>query len=212
MESLQRKTLWVALVDDDEPVRDSMRWLLEANGFQARAFATADEFLAALPLEDLGCIVLDVRMPGMGGIELHDELLRRELDTPVLFVTGHGDVPMAVARMKGGAVDFLEKPFNDAQMCKLVRQCLDRAEAKQVAQDLRTTVNTRLERLTGRERQVLDLIVAGRLNKQIADDLTISIKTVEAHRANIMDKLNARSMADLMKIALHAAEIPREGA
>ena len=189
-----------------------MRWLLEANGFQARAFATADEFLAALPLEDLGCIVLDVRMPGMGGIELHDELLRRELDTPVLFITGHGDVPMAVARMKSGAVDFLEKPFNDTQMCKLVRQCLDRAEAKQAAQDLRTTVNTRLERLTGRERQVLDLIVAGRLNKQIADDLTISIKTVEAHRANIMDKLNARSMADLMKIALQAPEIPREGA
>jgi two-component system, LuxR family, response regulator TtrR len=212
MESLQKKTLWVALVDDDEPVRDSMRWLLEANGFQARAFATADEFLAALPLEDLGCIVLDVRMPGMGGIELHDELLRREFDIPVLFVTGHGDVPMAVARMKSGAVDFLEKPFNDTQMCKLVRQCLDRAEDKQAAQELRTNVNTRLERLTGRERQVLDLIVAGRLNKQIADDLTISIKTVEAHRANIMDKLNARSMADLMKIALHAAEIPREGA
>jgi two-component system, LuxR family, response regulator TtrR len=206
------KTLWVALVDDDEPVRDSLRWLLEANGFSARAFASADEFLAALPLDDLGCIVLDVRMPGMGGIELHDELLRRALEIPVLFVTGHGDVPMAVARMKSGAVDFLEKPFNDAQMCKVVRKCLDRAEAQQTALALRVQVNARLERLTARERQVLELIVAGRLNKQIADDLSISIKTVEAHRANIMDKLNARTMADLMRIALQASEAPRQGA
>ncbi len=206
MENSPKRPLCVALVDDDEPVRDSMRWLLEANGFAARAFASAQEFLAALPLADLGCIVLDVRMPGMGGIELHDELLRRQLDTPVLFITGHGDVPMAVSRMKSGAVDFLEKPFNDAQMCALVKRCLDRAETMQQAQIQRESVDLKLERLTGREQQVLGLIVAGRLNKQIADDLSISIKTVEAHRANIMDKLSARTMADLMKIALLVAD------
>ena len=188
-----------------------MRWLLEANGFAARTYSSAEEFLAALPAEELGCIVLDVRMPGMGGIELHDELLRRQIETPVLFITGHGDVPMAVFRMKSGAVDFLEKPFNDAQMCLLIQQCLDRAEAKQLAQEQRESANQKLERLTGREQQVLELIVSGRLNKQIADDLSISIKTVEAHRANIMAKLSARSMADLMKIALQVGDSAREG-
>ncbi len=198
----------VYIVDDDEAVRDSLQWLLEANGFRARAFASAEEFLAMLQAgpgpAPICCLVLDVRMPGMTGPELHDELLRNGHSIPLIFITGHGDVPMAVASMKKGAVDFLEKPFNDAQLCALVRQSLERASRAYEQGSAERAATERLERLTARERQVLDLIVAGRLNKQIADDLGISIKTVEAHRANIMDKLDTRTMADLMKTALRA--------
>ncbi len=194
----------VFVVDDDEAVRDSLRWLLEANGFRVRAFASAEQFLADWRAEMTGCLVLDVRMPGMSGMELHDELLRRGAALPLIFITGHGDVPMAVASMKKGASDFLEKPFNDEQLCGMVRQALARARERHDAQLAGRQAQERLERLTSRERQVLDLIVAGRLNKQIADDLSISIKTVEAHRANIMEKLGARTMADLMKTALKA--------
>ena len=198
----------VYIVDDDEAVRDSLQWLLEANGFGARSFASAEDFHAMLRSGSgpapVSCLVLDVRMPGMTGPELHDELVRSGYRLPLIFITGHGDVPMAVASMKKGAVDFLEKPFNDAQLCALVRQSLENASRAFEQGSAERAASERLERLTARERQVLDLIVAGRLNKQIADDLGISSKTVEAHRANIMDKLDTRTMADLMKTALRA--------
>ena len=195
----------VHVVDDDEAVRDSMRWLLEANGFQVRAFESAEAFLAAGPPRDpIACVLLDVRMPGLSGLALHDELIRRGSMMPVVFITGHGDVPMAVETMKKGAVDFLQKPFSDERLCALVRECLDRsADEHRQACDARE-LEDRIERLTSRERQVLERIVAGRLNKQVADDLGISIKTVEAHRANIMENLLARSMAELMRIAIRA--------
>ncbi len=195
----------VFVVDDDEAVRDSLRWLLEANGFRVRPFASAEQFLSDWRPDLAGCLVVDVRMPGMSGLELHDELLRRGSSLPLIFITGHGDVPMAVSSMKKGAADFLEKPFNDEQLCSLVRQALERARERQESEVAGRIAQERIERLTTRERQVLDLIVAGRLNKQIADDLSISIKTVEAHRANIMEKLGARTMADLMKTALRAS-------
>ena len=195
---------WVYVVDDDEAVRDSLRWLLEANGFRVQAFASAEDFLADPARDQTGCLVLDVRMPGMSGLELHDVLRARGSSLPLVFITGHGDVQMAVASMKKGAADFLEKPFSDEQLCTLVRQCLDRARQEQASDAAERDAADRLERLTARERQVLDLIVAGRLNKQIADDLNISIKTVEAHRANIMTKVGARTMADLMRVALRA--------
>ena len=197
----------VYVVDDDEAVRDSLGWLLEANGFAVRSFASAEDFLAHITGErtpGVSCLVADVRMPGMSGLELHDEMLRKGLEIPLIFITGHGDVPMAVASMKKGAADFLEKPFNDEQLCALVRDCLLRATIRQRTSAEDRRASERIEKLTQRERQVLELIVAGRLNKQIADDLSISIKTVEAHRANIMDKLGARTMADLMKTALRA--------
>ena len=203
----------VHVVDDDEAVRDSLRWLLEANGFQAVAYDSAEAFLQtaaqSLSRNPVACLILDVRMPGMSGLELQEELLRRGLTMPLVFITGHGDVPMAVSSMKRGAVDFLEKPFHDANLCATVRECLARSAAQQRGDEAGRQALTRLERLTQRERQVLGLIVAGRLNKQIADDLGISIKTVEAHRANIMDKLAARTMADLMKTALLADGGPR---
>ncbi len=202
-ESPDRRGGLVYVVDDDEAVRDSTRWLLEANGFEVSTFASAEEFLSKLPdPEPIACLLLDVRMPGMSGLELHEELSRRGSTLPVIFVTGHGDVPMAVSRMKKGAYDFLEKPFSDTQLRELVTDCLSRAEALADTRRGDRDASERVERLTVRERQVLELIVAGRLNKQIADDLGISIKTVEAHRANIMDKLGARTMADLMRIAL----------
>ena len=205
----------VYVVDDDEAVRDSLRWLLEANGFTAVAYDSAEAFLrtaAASAMRDpAACLILDVRMPGMSGLELHEELLRRDINLPLIFITGHGDVPMAVSSMKRGAVDFLEKPFNDAHLCSIVRNCLARSAAQQRDSEAERQAQERLERLTQRERQVLVLIVAGRLNKQIADDLSISIKTVEAHRANIMDKLAARTMADLMKTALLAENAVRGG-
>ncbi len=195
----------VHVVDDDEAVRDSMRWLLEANGFEVRCHASAEAFLAADALsEPVGCLVLDVRMPGLSGLALQEEMLRRGSTLPVIFVTGHGDVPMAVDTMKKGAADFLQKPFSDERLCALVRDCLSRAaDSHKEALDARE-LDDRMERLTARERQVLERIVAGRLNKQIADDLGISIKTVEAHRSNIMEKLVARSMAELMRIAIRA--------
>jgi two-component system response regulator TtrR len=194
----------VYVVDDDEAVRDSLRWLLEGNGFGVRPLASAEAFLQTYDPASHACLVLDVRMNGMSGIELHDELLRRGHDLPLIFMTGHGDVPMAVSRMKLGAVDFLEKPFDDQQLCRLVAVALDKAVARRDEVDQRERNQTLLARLTPRERQVLDLIAAGRLNKQIADDLSISIKTVEAHRANIMDKFEVRTMADLMRRFLTA--------
>lgn len=196
----------VYVVDDDEAVRDSTRWLLEANGFEVQTFASADGFLAHWHQpEPIACLLLDVRMPGMSGLELHEELVRRGSTLPLIFVTGHGDVPMAVSRMKKGAYDFLEKPFGEEQLLRLVHESLREARAIAETRDADQDAQERLERLTAREHQVLERIVAGRLNKQIADDLGISIKTVEAHRANIMDKLDVRTMADLMRIALRGA-------
>ena len=194
----------VYLVDDDEAVLDSLRWLLEGNGFGVRTYPSAEAFLQAYDPEPFACLVLDVRMNGMSGIELHDELLRRGQDLPLIFMTGHGDVPMAVARMKLGAVDFLEKPFDDQQLRRTVAAALEHAVARRSEVHQREHNQTLLARLTPRERQVLDLIASGRLNTQIADDLSISIKTVEAHRANIMDKFEVRHGADLMRKFLAA--------
>ncbi|CAM8646429.1 TtrR Response regulator [Burkholderiales bacterium] len=199
----------VFVVDDDEAVRDSLRWLLEGNGFRVAAFESAERFLAylgAMPAGP-GCLILDVRMPGMTGTELHDELLRRNVALPIIFITGHGSVPMAVESMKKGAIDFLEKPFNDEQLCALTAKALEKARGESERVQEAQRAQELVSRLTPREAQVLERIVAGRLNKQIADDLNISIKTVEAHRANIMDKIEARTMADLMKTAL-AASVP----
>jgi two-component system, LuxR family, response regulator TtrR len=181
----------VFIIDDDEAVRDSLRWLLDANGFSTFAYPSAESFLTDYTPDLAGCVVADVRMPGMSGSELQEEIKRRGWPVPIILITGHGDVPMAVASIKKGAYDFIEKPFNDEAICSIVRAALA------------STTNPLLAKLTGRETQVLDRIVAGRLNKQIADDLSISIKTVEAHRANIMEKVGAKSMADLMKVALN---------
>jgi FixJ family two-component response regulator len=149
-------------------------------------------------------LILDVRMSGMSGLELQERLIAENASLPIIFVTGHGDVPMAVSTMKKGAMDFIEKPFDEAELRKLVERMLDKARSESSTVQQQRAAAERLGKLTAREHQVLERIIAGRLNKQIADDLGISIKTVEAHRANIMEKLNANTVADLLKIALGA--------
>ncbi|CAM4089087.1 response regulator transcription factor [Kerstersia similis] len=193
----------VYIVDDDEAVRDSLRWLLEANGYRVTAFDNAEVFLSQYDPGQLAVLIADVRMPGMSGLELQEQLLARKAPIPIIFITGHGDVPMAVASMKKGAADFLEKPFNESDLRQIVGRMLDQAAERHDQVQTRRNREAMLGRLTAREQQVLERIVAGRLNKQIADDLGISIKTVEAHRANIMEKLQVTTVADLMKVALN---------
>jgi len=195
----------VYVVDDDEAVRDSLTWLLESNGYTVRCHASAERFLQSLQNTDkstISCLILDVRMPGMSGLELQERLISENLPMPISFITGHGDVSMAVSTMKRGAVDFIEKPFKENELCALVERMLTKARVDFAQADQRKNTQSLLSKLTGRERQVLERIVAGRLNKQIADDLSISIKTVEAHRANIMEKLNVNTVADLLRLAL----------
>ncbi|WP_374624071.1 response regulator transcription factor [Pandoraea sp.] len=198
--NIEQETVFV--VDDDEAVRDSLRWLLEANGYHVRGFASAEEFLSHYNGHQLGCLILDVRMPGMSGLELQEKLVENKFNIPIIFVTGHGDVPMAVDTMKKGAMDFIEKPFDEAELRSQVERMLSKARQDASSQREQQAAEDLLSKLTSREHQVLERIIAGRLNKQIADDLGISIKTVEAHRANIMEKLNVNTVADLLRLAL----------
>ncbi|MCZ2496516.1 response regulator [Xylophilus sp. Kf1] len=200
--SLIPKKGTVYVVDDDEAVRDSVQWLLEGKDFRVRCFESAESFLSRYDPREIACLVVDIRMGGMSGIELQDRLIERKSPLPIVFITGHGDVPMAVDTMKKGALDFIQKPFKEDELVALVERMLERAKEVFADSQHAASRDALLAKLTSREAQVLERIVAGRLNKQIADDLGISIKTVEAHRANIMEKLNANTVADLLKIAL----------
>jgi len=200
--SLIPKKGTVYVVDDDEAVRDSLQWLLEGKDYRVRCFESAESFLSRYDAREVACLIVDIRMGGMTGLELQSRLIEVGSPLPIVFITGHGDVPMAVDSMKKGAMDFILKPFKEDQLVALVERMLD--QAKDSFADFQSAASREalMARLTLRETQVLERIVAGRLNKQIADDLGISIKTVEAHRANIMEKLNANTVADLLKIAL----------
>ena len=200
--SLIPKRGTVYVVDDDEAVRDSVQWLLEGQDFRVRSFESSEVFLARYDPREVACLIVDIRMDGMSGLELQDRLIERNSLLPIAFITGHGDVPLAVDTMKKGALDFIQKPFNEQQLVPLVERMLEQARANFAEHQQAASRDALLSKLTGREAQVLERIVAGRLNKQIADDLGISIKTVEAHRANIMEKLGANTVADLLKIAL----------
>ena len=200
--SLTPKKGTVYVVDDDEAVRDSLQWLLEGKDYRVRCFESAESFLARYDPREVACLIADIRMGGMTGLELQDKLLERKSPLPIVFITGHGDVPMAVDTMKKGALDFIQKPFNENDLLNVVERMLDHARDAFAGHQQAASRDALLAKLTGRESQVLERIVAGRLNKQIADDLGISIKTVEAHRANIMEKLGANTVADLLKIAL----------
>jgi FixJ family two-component response regulator len=192
----------VYVVDDDDAVRDSLHWLLEASRYRVIGYDSAEKFLAGYDPDAIAVAILDVRMPGMSGLELQEALIARKSTLPIIFITGHGDVPMAVSTMKKGAVDFIEKPFDQAALKSLVERMLNEARSSAAERERQKMSEALLARLTPREEQVLERIVAGRLNKQIADDLGISIKTVEAHRANIMDKMNANTVADLMRTVM----------
>ena len=193
--SLIPKKGTVYVVDDDEAVRDSLQWLLEGKDYRVKCFDSSESFLSRFDPREVACLIADIRI---------DRLMERRSPLPIVFITGHGDVPMAVTTMKKGAMDFIEKPFKEEELLGLVERMLDQARAAFSQHQEAASRDALLSRLTTREAQVLERIVAGRLNKQIADDLGISIKTVEAHRANIMEKLNANTVADLLKIALGA--------
>ena len=192
----------VYVVDDDEAVRDSLQWLLEGKDYRVRCFDSGETFLGRYDPKEVACLIVDIRMGGMTGLELQERLIERKSPLPIVFITGHGDVPMAVDTMKKGALDFIQKPFEEEQLVSIVERMLEVAKESFSESLQAASRHALISKLTTRETQVLERIVAGRLNKQIADDLGISIKTVEAHRANIMEKLNANTVADLLKIAL----------
>jgi FixJ family two-component response regulator len=200
--SLIPKKGTVYVVDDDEAVRDSLQWLLEGKDYRVRCFDSAESFLSRYDAREVACLIVDIRMGGMTGLDLQNRLIERQSPLPIVFITGHGDVPMAVDTMKKGAMDFIQKPFKEEALVSLVERMLEQAKTTFAEHQLTASRDALLAKLTSREAQVLERIVAGRLNKQIADDLAISIKTVEAHRANIMEKLGANTVADLLKIAL----------
>ena len=202
----------VFVVDDDDAVRDSLTILLESTGHRAEGYGSARALLDAIGPEAQGCIIADVRMPGMDGLELQKALTKRGIGLPVIIMTGHGDVPIAVRAMKAGAVDFVEKPFAEEAMLSAVASALERGQQKprtSVAA-LDTAALERLSQLTPRERDVLEALVAGHPNKVIAHLLQISPRTVEIHRARIMEKMEARSLSHLVRLSLSAGVQPRE--
>jgi two-component system, LuxR family, response regulator FixJ len=192
----------IYIVDDDEAVRDSLSVLLEARAYQVRTFGMAQEFLDAAPTLPSGCLIADIRMPEMDGLELQRHLGERSLRFPTIVITGHGDVPLAVEAMKLGAVDFLEKPFEDDALLAAVRSALGRHEHDVRREVEKAGIFERVASLSARERQVLDGLVAGDPNKTIAFDLGISPRTVEIYRANVMTKMKATSLSDLVRMAL----------
>jgi two-component system response regulator FixJ len=198
----------VHVVDDDEAIRDSLAILLGAAGFTVATYPSAEAFLLTAP-QGSGCCVIDVRMPGMGGLELQEELVRRGRRIPVIVVTGHAEVPLAVKAMKAGAVDFVEKPFDEQTIVASIRRAFDRGleVAREEAEG--SQINRRLSQLTPREREVLEALVAGKPNKVIAYDLSISPRTVEIHRARVMEKMAARTLSDLVRMALSVASRPK---
>ena len=192
----------VFVVDDDPGVRDSLAMLLESSGSTAKCYDSAAAFLASEAPDARGCLIADVQMPDMNGLQLQNELVARRSPLTVIIMTGHGDIPIAVQAMKAGALDFLEKPFDDDVLLDSVRRALDRASSAASQADAVKDAQTHLAQLTDRERQVLDLIVAGKANKVIAYELSISPRTVEIHRSRVMEKMGAGNLADLVRKVL----------
>jgi two-component system response regulator FixJ len=204
MKPAQPPSSLVLVVDDDEAVRGSLKLLLKSAGLTTRAYPSAAEFLAAHDDGQPGCLLLDVRMPGMSGLELQDELNRRGAIIPVIFITGHGDVPMAVEAMRRGAMDFLQKPFRDEDLIDRVNRALARDRDNRGQLEARDAIRGRMARLTPRESQVLRLLATGKSNKQMAGNLGVSQRTVEIHRAHLMHKTEATSVAQLVRMLLVA--------
>jgi FixJ family two-component response regulator len=200
------RTIYV--VDDDEAMRDSLRWLLESAGYRVASYSNAERFLSAYRPGHSTCLVLDVRMPGLTGLEVQRELNRRGTPLPIIFITGHGDVPMAVDALKNGAFHFLEKPFQGERLLELVDQAAASGSPAENERARRRCAAARLATLTLREREVMDLVVLGRKNKQIAEALGISVKTVEAHRAKAMEKMDVSSVAELVQATLSGTTAP----
>jgi len=192
----------VFVVDDDPAMRDSLCWLLQSVDLHVETYPSADAFLAAYDAGRPGCLVLDVRMPGMSGLNLQDELRTRHIRLPIIMLSGHAEVPTAVRALKAGAIDFMEKPFSDELLLDRIRQAIDLDREQRDAEAQRAAVAERYALLTPREREVMELVTAGKANKVIAAELGLSPKTVEVHRAAVMDKMRADSVADLVRMRL----------
>jgi FixJ family two-component response regulator len=192
----------IYIVEDDEAVRDSLALMLESVGHNVKAFATADAFLSAYSPQMSGCIVLDIRMPGMDGMELQSRLNAMNSILPIIFVTGHGDIPMAVEAMQRGAMDFVQKPYREQELLSKISSALKLDEENRQSLQEKQTIIEQLASLTPREHEVMEGMVAGKANKVIAYDLDISQRTVEIHRARVMEKLNAKSLAHLVRMVM----------
>lgn len=192
----------VFVVDDDPAIRFAMQALMESVNLQHEVFESADAFLESDAESRPGCLVLDIRMPGLGGLELQQELLSRDNTLPIIFITGHGDVPMAVEAMQKGAVDFIQKPFRDQDLLDRISEALKADAERRAAQQKHAEIAQRIAQLTNREHDVFELVVTGKPNKVIAYELGVSQRTVEIHRARVMGKMQARSLADLVKMHL----------
>ena len=198
------KSLTVFIVDDDHAVRDSLADLIDSVGLNTETYPSAQDFLTDYTPDRCGCLVLDIRMPGMSGLELQDELVRRGASLPIIFITGHGDIPMAVQAMRLGAYDFIQKPFREQELLDRINKALESGIEKRLLQLEYQTVKAHIQTLTPREKEVMDMIVTGKPNKVIAIDLGLSQRTVEVHRANVMDKLQVHSLADLVRLVTRA--------
>ena len=201
----------VFIVDDDAAVRSSLRLLVKSVGLSAAVFTSAQEFLSGYDTGQPGCLVLDVRMPGMSGLELQQQLNLRGAVLPVIFITGHGDIPMAVEAMQHGAFDFLQKPFRDQDLIDRIQRALEKDRENRAALGQRARIRERLDSLTPREREVLALVTSGKANKVMAADLGLSQRTVEIHRAHVMEKMAASSIAQLVRMVLDLEEGARPG-
>jgi two-component system response regulator DctR len=193
-------TQFTYIVDDDEAIRDSLSWLMQSRDIASQTYPSAEAFLAAWDETFAGCIVLDIRMDEMSGNELFDRLIERGCQLPVIFLTGHGDVPLAVSTLKNGAFDFLEKPFNDNQLVDRVMDALRLDDERRQAAASADSINRRLAQLTPRERQVMERILAGKLNKVIADELKVCMRTVEVHRASLFEKMGVKTAVELAQV------------
>jgi FixJ family two-component response regulator len=202
----------VYVVDDDPAMRSSLRWLIESVGLSVRTCASAREFLSTYHDGEHGCLVLDVRMPGMSGLDLQAELARLRIKIPILIITGYAEVPLAVRAMKAGAFDFIEKPFSDQTLLDRIRAAVALDEVARKRRTAREQVEARMRLLTQRERDVMERVITGKSNKVIASELQLSMKTVEVHRSHVMEKLQADSLADLIRLCLLANdEEPGDG-
>ena len=193
-------TSHVYIVDDDDAIRDSLSWMLQSRGISCRDFPSAEAFLDSLTPSLSGCILLDVRMSGMSGNELFEILRERGCHMPVIFLTGHGDVPLAVSALKGGAFDFFEKPCDDNQLVDRIVEALKFDEEQRAAAATAESIGARLNRLSTRERQVMERVLAGKLNKGIADELHVSMRTVEVHRSSLFEKMGVKTAVELAQI------------
>jgi FixJ family two-component response regulator len=191
----------VFVIDDDPSMRESLSNLFRSVGLEAQTFASGAEFLKSKPADAPSCLVLDVRLPGLSGLDFQSELAKSDIRTPIVFMTGHGDIPMTVRAMKAGAVEFLTKPFRDQDMLDAVQAALDRDRSRREAHKAAALLRSRLATLTAREQEIMKLVTAGLMNKQIAGEIGVSEITVKVHRGNVMRKMEAKSLADLVRMA-----------